>query len=101
MRQNPKSKATPARKSSRRTEPALPNGVPDVVPSLDAEDIALARLQVELRRKETLAQAPGAAVGRAMIRLPAGLLARTKRRAQQEGVAISEIVQRALETFLR
>ena len=93
--------STPTRKSSRRREPDVSNGVPDTVPSLDAEDIALARLQAQLRRKETLAQAPGAAVGRAMVRLPASLLARTKRRAQQEGVALSEIVQRALETFLR
>ena len=94
--------ARPTRRMVRGREENLPDSMSNAVPSLDAEDIALARLQAQLRRKETMAQAhPGVAVGRAMIRLPSGLLARTKRRAQQEGVPVSEIVQRALETFLR
>jgi hypothetical protein len=95
-----KAKSGPSR--ARRPAPPDPAvALPEAVPSLDAEDIALARLQAQLRRKETLTPPRGGALARAMIRLPTGLLAKAKRRAQQDGVPLSEIVQRALEKFLR
>jgi hypothetical protein len=74
----------------------------DAVVSLDAEDIALARLQAHLRRAETI-QVPVAdsAIGRTTVRLPQGLLKRARDRAERDGTTISEVIARALERFLR
>ncbi len=100
MRPTPKPKPAPKR---RTVEPISEAELAAPVPSLDAEDIALARLQAQLRRKELIApeRAGGGALARAMIRLPSTLLARTKQRAERDGVPVSEVVQRALEKFLR
>ena len=76
----------------------------DAVVSLDAEDIALARLQAHLRRTETIhAAVPSAAMAprRTTVRLPAVLLARLRERAKREGVTPSEIVEEALKRLLR
>ena len=74
------------------------------VASLDAEDIALARLQAHVRRTETIhAAAPSAATvpRRTTVRLSAALLARLRERAKRDGVTASEVVGEALERFLR
>jgi hypothetical protein len=76
----------------------------DAVVSLDAEDIAMARLQASLRRAETIQAAPRAAAShhsRTTVRLPADLLQRGRDRAERESVTFSEIVARALDRFLR
>lgn len=72
--------------------------------SLDAEDIALARLQAHLRRTETIhAAVPSAAPAsrRTTVRLPAALLDRLRERAKRDGVTPSKIVELALERLLR
>ncbi len=76
----------------------------EAVVALDAEDIALARLQAHLRRTETIhAVLPSAATPqrRTTVRLPAVLLARLRERAKREGVTPSEVVEEALERLLR
>jgi hypothetical protein len=95
--------------STRRAKAALPRSgkgsrLRDAVVSLDAEDIAMARLQASLRRAETIQAAPRAVVsdlGRATVRLSADLLKRGRDRAERERATFSEIVARALERFLR
>lgn len=95
--------------STRRAKAVAPRSdkgsrLGDVIASLDAEDIAMARLQASLRRAETIQAAPRAAashLGRTMIRLPADLLKRGRDRAEREGATFSAIVARALERFLR
>jgi hypothetical protein len=75
----------------------------DAVISLDAEDIAMARLQASMRRAETIQAAPPAAaspLGRTTVRLPADLLKRGRGRAKRERATFSEIVAQALERFL-
>ena len=84
--------------------PAGHSRLREAVVSLDAEDIALARLQAHLRRTETIhAVVPSAATAprRTTVRLPAGLLARLRERAKRDGVTASEVVEQALERYLR
>jgi hypothetical protein len=72
--------------------------------SPDAEDIALARLQAHLRRAETIQSSPrvpAPTVRRTTVRLPDELVVRLRKRAQREGTTPSQIVQQALEGFLR
>lgn len=98
-----------SKKSTRRTKAAAPRSgkgsrLRDAVVSLDAEDIAMARLQASLRRAETIQAAPRAAASRldrTTVRLPADLLKRGRDRAERESATFSEIVARALEHFLR
>jgi len=72
--------------------------------SLDAEDIAMARLQAQLRRSETI-QAPARPTAsrprQTTVRLPDALLERLRDRARRDGATASAIVERALERFLR
>jgi predicted DNA binding CopG/RHH family protein len=72
--------------------------------SLDAEDIALARLQAHLRKAEAI-QAPTSPAAstdrRTTVRLPDPLLTRLRERARLDGVTASQIVARALDRFLR
>ena len=74
------------------------------VASPDAEDIALARLQAHLRRAESLHAPPRPAVSslrRTTVRLPAALLDRLRDRARRDGMTASEVVELAVERFLR
>ena len=95
--------------STRRAKAAAPRSgkgprLRDAVVSLDAEDIAMARLQASLRRAETIQAAPRAAAPhlcRTTVRLPADLLKRGRDLAERESATFSEIVARALERFLR
>ena len=76
----------------------------DAIVSLDAEDIAMARLQAHLRKAEAI-QIPTSRTAstdrRTTVRLPDPLLARLRERARRDGVTASQIVARALERFLR
>lgn len=94
-------KRTVAR-SARR--PAPESGLRDAVGSLDAEDIAMARLQAQLRRAETIhapAYPTASRPRRTTVQLPDALLARLRDRARRDGATASAIVERALERFLR
>ena len=96
-----------ARRGAQRARPAVrPRSTPgrevESVP-LDAEDIALARLQADLRRVEDIREggAPAAASPRrTAIRLPAQMLARLRERAAREHVSLSELIQAALARHL-
>jgi predicted DNA binding CopG/RHH family protein len=84
----------------------LPRSSPlrEAAVSLDAEDIALARLQAHLRRAETIQSPPRSTAPtarRTTLRLPDALVLRLRERARREGMTPSEVVQRALENFLR
>ena len=82
---------------------ALPD-LRDAVVILDAEDIALAHLQKQLRRSEAIqvSSRPAAAgLARTTLRLSEPLLARAHARAKREGETLSALVARALERFLR
>ena len=71
---------------------------------LDAEDIAMARLQAHLRRTETI-RTPGSrgfpALARTTLRLPHEILRKVRDRARRECATISLVVERALERYLR
>jgi hypothetical protein len=87
------------------SRPAEETPLRDAVVSLDAEDIALARLQADLRRAEAI-QAPARRSTspprrRMTARLPAALLDRLRERARHDGTTASQVVERALERFLR
>ncbi|RPJ53984.1 MAG: ribbon-helix-helix protein, CopG family [Acidobacteria bacterium] len=97
----PASKAPrPAAKRPRQT---AKRPVPETPHLPDAEDIALARLQAQLRRTEALPNPPrrSAAPGRTSLRLPADLLQRLRGRARREGVTLTRLVQVALEQYLK
>jgi hypothetical protein len=74
----------------------------DAVVSLDAEDIALARLQAHLRKAEAIQPAirPVTSLQRTVVRLTAALLARLRERAKRDGTTPSEVVEKALLRFL-
>jgi hypothetical protein len=88
-----------ARTHASSADPRLRNAVV----SLDAEDIALARLQAHLRKAEAIhtAARPAAAPRRTTVRLSVTLLARLRERAKRDGTTASEIVEQALTRFLR
>ena len=78
-------------------------GLREAAASLDAEDIALERLQAHLRRAEAIqiSAGPGAStLRRTTVRLPPALLARLRDRARRDGTTASEVVEQALERFL-
>jgi hypothetical protein len=74
-----------------------------VVP-LDAEDIAMARLQAHLRKAEAIrtpSRRRDALLSRTTLRLPREMLQRVRERARREEATISEVVEVALERYLR
>lgn len=76
----------------------------NAVLSLDAEDIALARLQAQLRRTETIqlpARSRTAASARTWVRLPGEMLQRLRDRARRTGVSLSDIMEAALARYLK
>ena len=90
--------SAPVRRSSARSDFRA------TVASPDAEDIALARLQAHLRRAETFQASPRpvtSGLRRTTVRLPAALLDRLRERARRDGMTASDVVERALERFLR
>jgi len=72
--------------------------------SLDAEDIAMDRLQADLRRSETI-QAPARSramtLARTTVRLPDEMLQRLRVRARRAGLSVSEVVEAALARYLK
>ena len=76
----------------------------NAVPSLDAEDIAMARLQAQLRRTETIqmpARSRAAEPARTWVRLPGEVLQRLRDRARHSGMSLSDIVEAALVRYLK
>jgi hypothetical protein len=75
----------------------------DAVPTLDAEDIALARLQAHLRKTEAVhpSSSRKSSRGRTTISLPAEMLQRLRERARREGLRLSQIVEAALAQHLK
>ncbi len=74
-----------------------------VVP-LDAEDIAMDRLQAHLRKTEAirLPNRRGApTLVRTTVRLRREMLQQVKDRARREGATISEVLEVALERYLK
>lgn len=74
------------------------------VATLDAEDIALARLQAHLRKAEAVHPSPGPRKSsrcRTTISLPAEMLRRLRERARREGLRLSQIVEAALAQHLK
>jgi hypothetical protein len=72
---------------------------------VDAEDIALARLQAHLREREgiqaTRRPEDRAARRRTSVGLPSTLLDKARQRASRDDVTLSEVVRAALEHYLR
>ena len=92
----------PRPKASRRSPRPGPTKTP-VVP-LDAEDIALARLQAHLRKAETIrgsARRGGTAMGQTTVRLPRQMIQAVRERARRAGLTISEVVRVALAGYLK
>ena len=72
--------------------------------TLDAEDIALARLQAHLRKAEAVHPPSGprkSSRGRTTISLPVEMLRRLRERARREGLRLSQIVEAALAQHLK
>jgi hypothetical protein len=71
---------------------------------LDAEDIAMARLQVQLRERETIQVsrrgADSSPSRRTSVELPLALLERARDRARRDGCTVSQVVQVALGRYL-
>jgi len=90
----------PARGKGRKV--TVPRSRPSVVP-LDAEDIAMARLQAHLRKAEAI-RAPkgrgGVPLARTTVRLSSETLQQLRDRARRDGATISEVVEVALERYL-
>lgn len=85
-------RATPARR------PRAP-----VVP-LDAEDIAMARLQAHVRKTEAI-RGPGGrgatSLTRTTVQIPRAMLQHVRDRARRDGATVSEVVEVALKRYLK
>lgn len=72
---------------------------------VDAEDIAMARLQAQLRQTETVQasrrNATRSPSRRATVQLPLQLLGQARDRAKRDALTLSEVVQAALERYLK
>ncbi len=72
---------------------------------VDAEDIAMARLNAQLRQKETIQtsrrDATHSPSRRATVQLPVPLLGQARDRAKRDALTLSEVVQAALERYLK
>ncbi len=89
---------TSAARSARRKKPR------PVVATLDAEDIALARLQAQLRKSEAVhpPSAPRKPLRRRMtISLPAEMLDRLRERARRRGLRPSQVIEAAVAQHLK
>ncbi len=76
----------------------------DAVATVDAEDIALARLQAQLRKSETVHSPSGPrklSRSRTTLSLSAELLRDLRLRARREGLRPSQIVEAALAQYLK
>jgi len=74
------------------------------VAPLDAEDIAMARLQAKLRKAEAIpmpSRGRDTRLSRTILRLPREMLTRVRERARREQISVSEVVEASLERYLR
>jgi ribbon-helix-helix CopG family protein len=81
-----------------------PGRLRNAVLPLDAEDIAMARLQAHLRNSETIqlpTRSRAAALSRTWVRLPEAMLRRVRDRARHSGLSLSDIVEAALTRYLK
>lgn len=91
-------------KTPRPQRPARSGRSKGPVVPLDAEDIAMARLQAHLRKTEAIrvpSRRPSARLSRTTLRLPREMLRHVRERARREGATLSEVVEVALERYLR
>ena len=72
---------------------------------VDAEDIAMARLQAQLRQTETIQAshrwANQSLWRRTTVKLPLQLLEQARDRASRDELSVSEVVRAALERYLK
>jgi predicted DNA binding CopG/RHH family protein len=97
-----RSPKTTGRHPARR--PASRGGLGDAAVAFDAEDIALARLQAQLRKSEAIQDPPRPAPTvsrRVTLRLPGPLVERLRIRARRDGLTLSDLIGNAAERFLR
>lgn len=88
---------------SRKGSPSARRPVAQLVP-LDAEDIAMARLQAYLREAEAIPAAKGPRVtplSRTTVRLSQQILQHVRERARRDGATISRVVEAALKRYLK
>ena len=92
------------RGGSRRLPAGSPAKLRNAVVAMDAEDIAMARLQAHLRRTETI-HGPdhfrATTFARTWVRLPREMLQRLRDRARRAGTSVSDIVEAALARYLK
>jgi macrodomain Ter protein organizer (MatP/YcbG family) len=71
---------------------------------LDAEDIAMARLQAQLRERETIQPsrrgAEASPARRTSVQLPVSLWEQARDRARRDGRTVSQVVHAALARYL-
>lgn len=95
-------KERPVRSGGRTAGPRrIGRPKPPVAP-LDAEDIAMARLQADLRKAEAI-RAPSrrrARLSRTTLRLPREVLQQLRWRARREERTMAEVVAAALRRYL-
>jgi hypothetical protein len=105
----PKGAPTPGRRSGRKPKRQERSGEPEPVRDLgeeverplDAEDIALASLEAQVRATEALADLgstePDAGVS---VRLPQAVISRLETEAAKRNITPSELIKRALMQYL-
>ncbi|MBI2002067.1 MAG: ribbon-helix-helix protein, CopG family [candidate division NC10 bacterium] len=94
-------KGRPARGRGRATSARHPRT--PVVP-LDAEDIAMARLQAHVRKTEAIRGPDGLAatsLDRTTVQIPRAMLHQVRDRARRDGATVSEVVEVALQRYLK
>ena len=89
--------------AARRPDPRPSKSRRALLP-VDAEDLAMERLQAALRETEAGPASPGRAarpaLRRASVMLPLPLLERARSRASREAATLSDLVRRLLEQYL-
>jgi len=89
--------------TKRRQDPRPQKSRQTLLP-VDAEDIAMARLQAQLRETEATPASPRTAarpaLRRATVMLPPPLLDRARAHASRSATTFSELVRRLLEQYL-
>jgi len=101
---NKRSRQKSGGKTPRPRRPAPSGRAKSPVVPLDAEDIAMARLQAHLRKTEAIrapSRGPSARLSHTTLRLPRDMLRHVRERARREGATISEVVEVALKRYLR
>ncbi|HSB70083.1 MAG TPA: ribbon-helix-helix protein, CopG family [Candidatus Methylomirabilis sp.] len=88
----------------KRPAVGTPAKLRNAVVALDAEDIAMARLQAHLRRTETIHgpdRTRATTLARTWVWLPREMLQRLRDRARRAGTSVSDLVEAALARYLK